>query len=94
MDPLHLAAGPLRMVFDPELAFLRHVRMGDHEIVRGIYAAVRDRNWDTVPFVIDDLAVEQASERFAISFLARHRRDDVVAWPDHGVRIWDRAFPF
>ncbi len=47
--PMDLRAGPLTMVFEPKTAFLRHIRLGDHEVVRAIYAAVRDHNWGTVP---------------------------------------------
>ncbi|MEJ7639805.1 MAG: hypothetical protein WKF75_17995 [Singulisphaera sp.] len=44
-----LRAGPLSLAFQPELAFVRHVLLGDHEVLRGIYVAVRDRSWGTVP---------------------------------------------
>jgi hypothetical protein len=47
IDPLPLTAGPVSMVFQAHLGFLRHVRVGDVEIVRGVYAAVRDENWGT-----------------------------------------------
>jgi hypothetical protein len=46
--PIGLRAGPLTMLFEPQTAFLRHLRLGDHEVVRAIYAAVRDHNWATV----------------------------------------------
>ncbi|MEQ1831085.1 MAG: hypothetical protein ABL921_34375, partial [Pirellula sp.] len=60
MKLLPLAAGPLSMMFDSENAFLRYVRFGDLEIVRGVFAAVRDSNWDTVPFLIDNFALDRA----------------------------------
>ncbi len=37
------------MVFDVETAFLRRIRLENREALRGIYAAVRDQNWRTVP---------------------------------------------
>ncbi len=46
--PIQLKAGPISLLFEPETAFLRHVRLGDHEVVRAIYAAVRDHNWATI----------------------------------------------
>ena len=46
--PLILRAGPLSMMFEPELAFLRYIRLGNREILRGIYAAVRDGVWGTI----------------------------------------------
>ena len=48
-----LRAGPLRMVF--EGGDLRYIMLGEREIIRRIYAAVRDRNWATVPSEISDL---------------------------------------
>jgi len=46
--PIELRAGPLTLSFEPYTAFLRHIRLGDHEVVRAVYAAVRDHNWATV----------------------------------------------
>ena len=46
--PIELRAGPLTMSFEPQTAFLRHIRLGDHEIVRAIYAAIRDQDWATI----------------------------------------------
>lgn len=48
LRPISLKAGPVSLLFEPETAFLRHVRLGDHEVVRAIYAAVRDHNWATI----------------------------------------------
>ena len=36
------------MVFEPATVFLRRLRLGEAELIRGIYAAVRDRNWGAV----------------------------------------------
>src|SRR2546426_12072988 len=46
--PMALRAGPLTMVFEPHTACLRHIRLGDHEVVRALYAAVRDQDWATL----------------------------------------------
>src|SRR5438876_5221279 len=46
--PIELRAGPLTLCFEPHTAFLRHIRLGDHEVVRALYAAVRDQNWTTI----------------------------------------------
>ncbi|MBK5292769.1 MAG: hypothetical protein JJE04_13975 [Acidobacteriia bacterium] len=63
-----LRAGPLSMVFEPELAFLRYVKYHDTEILRGLYAAVRDRNWGTVPPKVSGLRLEQQRDRFLLRF--------------------------
>ena len=58
------------MMFDGSNAFLRYIRLGDHELVRGVFAAVRDHNWNTVPFSINDLQVDRAVDSFSIVFVA------------------------
>jgi hypothetical protein len=65
---IELAAGPLTMVFEPDLGFLRYLRYGDVEVIRGIYAAVRDRNWGTVAPRISRLRVESGEGAFQLSF--------------------------
>jgi hypothetical protein len=69
---LPLRAGPLRLVFDR--GELRWIRLGEREVLRGIYAAVRDETWFTVPAALDDLEIEAEPESFRIRFHARHRR--------------------
>jgi hypothetical protein len=41
-----LRAGPLRLVFDR--GALRWIRLGEREVLRGIYFAVRAENWVTI----------------------------------------------
>src|SRR5437870_4098048 len=66
--PLDLRAGPLTMIFEPASAFLRHIRLGDHEVLRAIYAAVRDQNWGTIPPVISNLKSEIGLDSFRLEF--------------------------
>jgi hypothetical protein len=65
---IELAAGPMKMVFEPDLAFLRYLRLGDVEILRGVYAAVRDRNWGTVTPRVSGLRVETRDDSFRVEF--------------------------
>jgi D-apionolactonase len=44
----HFAAGPLSFRLDPETGFVRDVRFHGHEVLRGIYPAVRDEQWGTI----------------------------------------------
>jgi hypothetical protein len=66
-----LRAGPLRLVFDR--GELRWIRLGEREVLRGIYMAVRDEGWATVPAELEDLEIEAEPEAFRIRFRARHR---------------------
>lgn len=65
---ISLRAGPLSMSFDPENLSLRYIRLGSDEVLRAIYAAVRDRNWGTVPPQARNLHVSSDPDGFAISF--------------------------
>lgn len=66
--PIALRAGPVTLDFEPGLAFVRYVRLGDAEILRGLYAAVRDRTWLTVPPKVTNLVREVRSESFRLTF--------------------------
>ncbi len=77
MALIELNAGPLTMAFDSDNAFLRYVRLDDHEIVRGVFAAVRDCNWDTIPFSIDPLQIEQTANSFCIAFVANSLQPEI-----------------
>ena len=65
------------MIFEPATAFLRHIRLGDHEVVRGIYAAVRDENWGTVPPTLSNLTSEIGSESFRLRFEVTCREREI-----------------
>ena len=77
MKLIELKAGPLKMAFDASNAFLRYVRLGDQELVRGVIAAIRDHNWDTISFSIDELTIQQMENSFSIAFVANSQRLDV-----------------
>lgn len=75
--PLELSAGPLRAVFEPDSGFLRYVRLGEREVLRGVYAAVRDDLWGTVPNEIANLRVESGADFFDVRFGVRCRRGGI-----------------
>jgi D-apionolactonase len=81
MNYLPLRAGPLSMLFDRQTAALRYVRLGRREIVRCIYGAVRDRNWDTIEPRLTNVHVEQQAGCFQVSFHAECRTEEIdFAW--------------
>jgi hypothetical protein len=71
MTLIPLVSGPLNMVFDTETAFLRYVSLDDREVVRAIFAAVRDADWNTLPFTLENIQLDQGSNRFSLRFDAR-----------------------
>jgi D-apionolactonase len=56
---------------------LRYVRIGRTELVRRIYAAVRDRNWNTVPGTISRLEIDERDDSFDVRFHVRHTSHDL-----------------
>jgi hypothetical protein len=74
-----LRAGPLRLVFDR--GALRWIRLGEREVLRGIYFALRGESWVTVPPELEELVIEAEPESFRIRFGARHERGPArYAW--------------
>lgn len=74
---LELRAGRLTAWFEPQLAFLRHLRLGGREVLRGVYSAVRDRNWGTVSPQVRNLRIEQAGLAFAATFDVECRQEPI-----------------
>lgn len=74
---ISLSAGPITAQFGPEIGFLRYVRYGDREIVRGIYGAVRDENWGTAAPRVSDLHVTQQDDAFTVRFQVECRAEDI-----------------
>jgi len=70
-----LRAGPLRLVFDR--GELRWIRLGEREVLRGIYFALRAEGWATIPYEIRDLEITAEPASFQVRFLAHHERGPV-----------------
>lgn len=78
---IRLRAGPLQLLYEPTSGFVRRVRLGEQEVLRGIYAAVRDRNWGTVPGRLRETRREMAADSFQVEFESEHRQGDIhIAW--------------
>lgn len=56
---------------------LRYIRVGDTELVRMIYSAVRDHNWGTVAPRITKEEIEQHEDHFSIIFNCRYQQGDI-----------------
>ena len=72
-----LRAGPLEMKLDPASGFLRYIRLYDREVLRGIYVAVRDRDWGTVQPRITGFSLNQDESAFQVKFEAQCASDQV-----------------
>lgn len=65
-EQTQLRAGPLSMIF--EAGDLRYIRFGDHEILRRVYIAVRDHNWDTILPQLSNVQIEGEGDAFRITY--------------------------
>lgn len=70
-----LRSGPLSCVY--EHGSLRYIKLGGVEVVRMIYTAVRDENWHTAPYQIEDEKIEEIEAGFKIGYTAIYRFNQV-----------------
>ena len=56
---------------------LRYVKLGEVELVRRIYAAVRDQNWNTIPGVAVNSELDVREDGFDVRFDVRHANDEL-----------------
>lgn len=70
-----LRAGLLSLLY--ERGDLRYIRLGNREIVRRIYVAVRDRNWSTVAPVFSNVVMDVESGSFHITYDVSNRQDEI-----------------
>ena len=72
-----LRAGDMTLLFDPKTASLRYLKAGGAEVLRGVYAAVRDENWGTVPFTLENVKLEHHEDGFTLDFDSVHCQGDI-----------------
>ena len=74
-EQTQLRAGPLSTVF--ESGDLRYIRFDDHEILRRIYVAVRDHNWDTILPQLSNVQIEGEGDAFRITYDVENKHREV-----------------
>ena len=75
----NLRAGPLTAVL--EGGDLRYVKLGGDTVVLRLYAAIRDRNWDTIEPKFLSYELDRGDEGFSVRFTAENVGNDVdFAW--------------
>ncbi|CAN5489032.1 hypothetical protein BH23BAC1_BH23BAC1_32000 [soil metagenome] len=70
-----LNAGPLEVIY--ENGSLRYISLNGFEVVRMIYSAVRDHNWDTVEPEIKNEKVTDNGDNFFIEYDAEYRQGEI-----------------
>src|SRR5262245_51010972 len=74
-EAVPLRAGPLSLIF--LAGDLRYIRLGEREVIRRIYAAVRDRNWSTILGRLDHLRIDVHEDSFRIVYDSDHKEQDL-----------------
>jgi D-apionolactonase len=81
-EQVRLKSGDLDLLY--QAGDLRYIRFAGVELIRRIYVAIRDHNWNTIPGVMSDLAIRAEKDSFSISFTARHQSGDLdFSWQAH-----------
>ncbi|HZQ10496.1 MAG TPA: hypothetical protein VFD70_28210 [Anaerolineae bacterium] len=70
-----LRAGPLTLTL--EASDLRYIRLGDVEVLRRVYVALRDVNWNTIPATFSNWQLDIRPDSFEIAFDAEHVTDEI-----------------
>jgi hypothetical protein len=78
-ERIHLKSGCLDLVFQD--GDLRYIQFGETELVRRVYVAIRDVNWNTIPGKITDLRADIKENCFSITFNSQHKAGNLdFAW--------------
>jgi hypothetical protein len=70
-----LKAGTLTCIY--EEGKLRYIKKEKIEILRMIYVAVRDKNWTTAPYKIEEEKIQANDKSFSISYTAFHELGEI-----------------
>lgn len=88
LEQRKLRAGLLSLLF--EEGDLRYIRLGEREVIRRVYVAVRDRNWGTLPGTLSNLHLNAQSDSFHISYEMQHKQGE-IAYTWKGIIVGDKA---
>jgi D-apionolactonase len=70
-----LRAGDLSMIY--ENGNLRYISLGNREMIRMIYSAVRDREWLTIKPVMLDEKIETYADSFRITYSCKYQSGEI-----------------
>jgi D-apionolactonase len=77
---IQLATNALACDFETDTGFLRRISHGDLEIIRAIYGAVRDENWNTIEPRLKIQELRRERNRFRLSFDAQCKASGIDFW--------------
>jgi D-apionolactonase len=71
-ESIQIDLGPVNFEIERESGQLRYLRVGDTELVRGVYIAVRESNWKTASPKLSEITLNQQNHGFQCKFNANH----------------------
>ena len=74
-ERIPLRAGPLTLSY--EQGDLRYIKLGDREILRRIYVAIRDRNWSTILSSFSNIHMDIQADSFHITYEVENKRAEI-----------------
>lgn len=77
MNPIHVRLGEVEFDFEPSSGYLRYVRVGSVELIRGIYGAVRKANWGTPTNRMISTGQQSSNKEWKATWIARVDDGDV-----------------
>jgi len=80
---IQLRAGDLSMIF--ESGSLRYISAGENELIRMIYAAVRDKDWMTINPLIEDEKIRKNKRSFTITFRCLYQSGTMAFSADYTI---------
>ena len=76
-DVIPLRTRKFSCFFETGTGFLRRVKSSGAEVIRTIYGAVRDKNWDTVKPHLEIERMEHGDDSFCLEFTAHHKDQSI-----------------
>ncbi len=67
----------MTMIFEPDNAFLRYIRVGDQLVLLGINAPIRNELWGTVPPQVSNVHHSKSDDGFTLTFDALCKERDI-----------------
>ncbi|MEI7577623.1 MAG: hypothetical protein WCK51_12080 [Armatimonadota bacterium] len=77
MNPIHVRLGKVEFDFEPASGYLRYVRVGSVELIRGIYGAVRKADWGTPTNRMTSTGQQSSNKTWKANWTARVSEGDV-----------------
>ena len=91
MNPIHVRLGEVEFDFEPQSGYLRYVRVGSIELIRGIYVAVRKADWGTPVNQLSAISFHSAATEWSAKWDAAVNSGDVKFCLERfGARVVER----